>query len=400
MDNRELFHATMHRENGGQILHMEQGFNIPYDRWLSEGLPASVLNSDNVELTAGENLYDHFNVAGYLYCTFNQFCIPAFETRVLEETGDRRTYVNENGVTLTVRTDYVPGSTRGSPPHEVDFCIATPADYEENRYRLTGSAAKRCDGLWLERNAESFRTQRDHPVTLWVHGPFAFLREVVGVENAMVLPYTEPQMIRRMLDDHLATSMEAAEPVIRECRPDLCFVWEDCCGSSGPFIAPAMFASLMAPWYRRWKEYLLSLGVPWIMLDTDGDPRGLVRYWYEAGVDCMQPWEVNAVDMLRYAEENPRFVMMGGIYKHMFEPADPAQVGRFRTADVHKAIDDELERVVKPMRARGGYIAALDHWAFWNVTCDGYRHYSNALTERYGKGNSVTRLSPASPSPR
>ncbi len=345
-------------------------------------------------LTEAPNLYDYFNVAGYLYCKFEQFCIPPFQRKVIEEGGDRRTFVNTNGVTLTERTDSVAGSPYGSPPHEVDFTIAAPRAYGENRYRLTGSVDKRIDRGWLARNAEACRVQRDHPVTLWVNGPFSFLRELMGVENAMVLPYTEPEMIRLMLDDHLATCMAAAEPVIQACRPDMCFVWEDCCGSTGPFIAPNVFESLMAPWYRAWKDYLVSSGIPWLMLDTDGDPGGLVPHWYGAGVDCMQPWEVNSVDMLRYAEENPRWVMMGGIYKHMFEPADPAQVGRFRTTDVHAAIDEELERVVKPMRARGGYIAALDHWAFWGVTLDGYRYYSEQLAARYSKSNRVTRLVP------
>jgi hypothetical protein len=106
----------------------------------------------------------------------------------------------------------------------------------------------------------------------------------------------------------------------------------------------------------------------------------------------MQPWEVNSVDMLRYAEEDRRAVMVGGIYKHMFEPADPAQSGRFKTADVRTAIDDELRRVVEPMRKRGGYIAALDHWAFWGVTYEGYRYYSDKLAENYGKANRVTRF--------
>jgi len=116
-----------------------------------------------------------------------------------------------------------------------------------------------------------------------------------------------------------------------------------------------------------------------------------VKHWYEVGVDCLQPWEVNTVDMLKYAEEFPQYVMMGGIYKHMFEPGDPAQVGRFKTTNVHEAIDEELERVVKPMVKRGGYIAALDHLAFWGTTYDGYRYYSRRL-EKYGKANMVTRF--------
>ena len=193
-----------------------------------------------------------------------------------------------------------------------------------------------------------------------------------------------------------ATSMAAAAPLIQACRPDMCFVWEDCCGSTGPFIAPDIFDEIMAPWYREWKDFLVSVGVPWIMLDTDGNPSVLVRHWYEAGVDCMQPWEVNSVDMLRFAGEYPEYVMMGGIYKHIFEPADKAQVGRFLISDPFEAIDEELERVVGYMvrrnSARGGYIASLDHWAFWGVSYPGYRHYCLRLSERHGKANKVTRF--------
>ena len=44
------------------------------------------------------------------------------------------------------------------------------------------------------------------------------------------------------------------------------------------------------------------------------------------------------------------------------------------------------------MAKRGGYIASLDHWAFWGTTYDGYRYYSEKLGE-YGKANQVTRVS-------
>ena len=37
-----------------------------------------------------------------------------------------------------------------------------------------------------------------------------------------------------------------------------------------------------------------------------------------------KPYKVNPVDMLKLAEEFPDYAMMGGIFKHMFEPADPA----------------------------------------------------------------------------
>lgn len=386
MTNRELFHATMRRENGDKLLHMEQGFNIPYEQWLADGLPKHVARVGNAQLTPGENLYDHMNVAGYFHCRLDQLCMPPFEEKILEERDERRVLINKNGVTMMVRTD---GGE--ATPHEIDFTIKTPRDYEENRFRIVGNIEKRYSQKWLDENALEARAQQDYLVSLRVYGPFAFLREFLGVENAMVLPYTEPDMIRQMLQDHLETSMATAAPLIEGCRPDMCFVWEDCCGSTGPFIAPSIFEEMMAPWYRSWKDYLVSMGVPWIMLDTDGNPGGLVKHWYEAGVDCLQPWEVNSVDMLKFAAEFPKYVMMGGIYKHMFEPGDPAQVGRFKSSNVSETIDEELERVVKPMIERGGYIAALDHWAFWGTNYDDYGYYTQRL-KRYGKANRSTRF--------
>ena len=380
MNNRELFHATMRRENDGRLLHMEQGFNISRSEWLAEGLPPTV-STDGCPQLEGGDLFEHMNVSGYAYCHFQQFCIPEFEQKVLEEGDKTRVEISPNGVTRRVMT-----KGHGSPPHEIDFAIQTPADYREHRHRLTGNIDRRVDTARWAETGPRLKAQVNHPVTLWTHGPFAFLRELVGTENAMILPYTEEAMIKLMLRDHLEKCMAAAAPVIEACKPDMCFVWEDCCGSTGPFIAPDIFEKLMAPWYREWKDYLVGMGVPWIMLDTDGDPGPLVRNWYEAGVDCLQPWEVNSVDMLRFAEEFTQYVMMGGIYKHMFEPNDPAQVGRFKTADLFEAIDQELERVVKPMAGRGGYIAALDHWAFWGTTYKGYKHYAKEL-ERYGKAN-------------
>ena len=376
----------MKRENGDLLLHMEQGFNVNYDEWLETGLPTEVSNAYSPSIDDRVNLYDHMNVAGYLGCSFNQFCIPPFKERTLEISDGRKTYINERGATLKIRDD---GGS--SPPFEIDFAIKTPSNYEENRFRFIGNIEKRYDADWLREQGPKRRAQKNHPVTLSVNGPFGYLREFLGVTNSMILPYTEPEMIKLMLNDHLETSMASAEPVIKACKPDMCFVWEDCCGSTGPFIAPDIFLSIMAPWYRSWKDYLVSMGVPWIMLDTDGDPSSLVKHWYESGVDCLQPWEVNSVDMLKFAAEFPDYVMMGGIYKHMFEPGHPAQAGRFSTHDFRKAIDGELERVVVPMKrragGRGGYIAALDHWAFPGVTYDGYRYYSDQLSKNYGKAN-------------
>ncbi|GHV26120.1 hypothetical protein AGMMS4952_05500 [Spirochaetia bacterium] len=396
MNNRELFNAVMRHENGDQLLHFELGFNVPYKKWYKQGMPSHVQSVGWAEITEKENLFDHFNVTGLVNCgVINQFCVPAFEEKTISDDGKKITFINSLGNTLAGISDKVQqtrddGANVGSPPAEIAYAIKSLEDYERERYRYTGNIEKRYNPAWLKAHAAPHRDMTDFIPTLWVHGPFAYLRELIGTEMAMMAPYEDPDWVRMMLEDHLKTAMAAAKEPIRAIKHQVAFVWEDCCGSTGSFIAPAVFDEQFAWWYREWKDYTKNMGIPWTMMDTDGDPTPLVSRWFENGIDCMHPWEVNGVDMLKVAEQYPNYIMMGGIYKHMFEPNDMAQLGRFNTSDVHMAIDQELERVVKPMRKRGGYFPSLDHWAFWGIEYDDYRYYCDRMLD-YGKANVSTR---------
>ena len=158
MNNRELFHATMRRENDGRLLHMEQGFNISRGEWLAEGLPAAVSTDGSPQIEGGD-LFEHMNVSGYAYCHFQQFCIPEFEQKVLEEGDKTRVEISPNGVTRRVMT-----KGHGSPPHEIDFAIKTPADYQEHRHRLTGNIDRRVDTARWAETGPRLKAQVNHPV--------------------------------------------------------------------------------------------------------------------------------------------------------------------------------------------------------------------------------------------
>ncbi|MBI2941580.1 MAG: hypothetical protein HYY04_14190 [Chloroflexi bacterium] len=387
MTNRELFHATMRRENGDRLLHVVQGFFPRVEDWRAQGLPAGIAQPPFPGISPTPDLFDHFNVSKFAYCRFEEFHVPAFERIVVAESATTKVVRNSRGNTLEVRSD-----GGASLPHELDFAIKSRLDYETLRDRLTSHLDERAQLGDLGVEGEALRGQRDHLVSLWVHGPFAYLRELLGVQNAIVAPYDDPDWVRLMLDDHLRVSMEAGARVIDTCRPDLSYVWEDCCGSSGPMVSPPVFQELYLPWYRRWKSFLLDMGVPWIVMDTDGCPTPLVRLWMEGGVDCILPWEVNSVDIFQAAREHADLALMGGIYKHMFEPADPAQAGRFRSTDVRQAIDEELDRVVRPLRQRGRYLPSLDHWVFREVRYPDFRYYCEQLVGKYGVANRSTRF--------
>jgi len=398
-NNRELFHATMRGENGDQLLHFEQGFAVPWKKWQKQGLPAHV-DPCGATLGPAETLYDHFNVTGF-YCpareSVNSFRYPEFKGDFYSDQGDRVTYVNGLGNTLmslsekamTSRDD---GSSFGGLLHEIDFAVKCRRDYEAIRGEYTGNIDKRCDYAKAAELAPAGNAQADYPVVFFVNGPFAHLRAILGTENAIAAPYEDLEWTRMMLRDHLEVMSGIVDRLAKIIRFDMTFVWEDCCGGSGPFMSPPMFDVAHAWWYREWKDFTRSIGIPWAWLDTDGDPSPLVTRWYENGIDCMLPWEVNGVDMLKFAEAYPKYRMMGGIYKHMFEPNAPAQVGKFNTRDVREAIDQEMKRVVEPMRKRGRYFPALDHGASYYIDYPDYKYYCEKMTG-YGKANRVTRFS-------
>lgn len=391
MTNRELFHATMAGENGDDLLHMELSFDVQDEKWFKEGLSDTIEPCGFPTFTKHTNYFDYIQVSGFKFVNFDQFCLPKFDEKTISIIGDRKISIDGNGATWQSRTDSDRGMGRGSIPHEIDFTFKTPEAYLENRYRLTENTDKRVDYNYLEENSKLMVNQDDYIISLWAHGPFAYLRALMGTENAMVMPYYEPNMIKMMLEDHLEKCKKAAEPVIKSLKPDVSYVWEDCCGSTGPFITPNIFQEFMAPWYKGWKDYLNQMGVKWIVLDTDGDPSPLVKLWYESGVDLMLPWEVNGIDMLKFADEYKEYCMWGGIYKHIFEPNHPAQVGKFDGLDLYQAIDRELERVLPKMKKRGRYFPALDHSVHSNVTYKGFEYYNRMMQEKYGTAMLSTR---------
>jgi hypothetical protein len=248
--NRELFHATMAGENGDQLLYIEQGFwDGLYEDWLTEGLPPTLYPPSFAGIGERPSLFDYFDTAKWAYCWFNQFYYPEPLEETLELHDGRRVYRDRMRNTLAVRAD-----GGASLPQQLDFAIKNRDDYLAVRDQLTGNASERVPVAQFLPEAQmpalaaAAGNQGDHLVSLWVHGPFAFLRDLLGVEMAITVPYLEPEWARMLLDDHLKTCQEVAALIISELQPDLCYVWEDNAGKTGPMVSPKLFREFHLPW--------------------------------------------------------------------------------------------------------------------------------------------------------
>ncbi len=374
MNNRQRFHAAMHFQPVDRICHVEQGFwEQTYRRWQSEGLPPGVAYPELFGRSPENDLFAHFDIAKFAYVRLEQYYLPAFVEETIEVTGRYRLYCNSRGVTLREMKDNV------SMPQFVSYPIKTLPDYLELRERLVGSADARFPVNW-DQDAAYFRQQERDIVGVHIDGFFGYPRELMGVENLLFAFYDDPELVSRMIADHLNLVRSLYERVIEEVRPDFAFIWEDMSYKNGPLISPALFRRFLLPAYQELTAFLRHMGIRIILVDSDGNIEQLIPLWLEGGVTGLLPFEVRAGnDVTSVRKRYPNLQIMGGIEKHCLEHGK-----------AH--IDDELERVLPFMQASGGYIASLDHWVHSEIPLGNFKYYGDSITSFSGQGKPRTGM--------
>ena len=106
MSNRELFHATMRRENGDRLLHYELGYNAgTLDKWYKQGLPRDILAPELFGVRPTPDLFDHLNICKFAMCQFEQYYVPPFPSEIIEKRRISTIIRDGRGNTMEHRTD-------------------------------------------------------------------------------------------------------------------------------------------------------------------------------------------------------------------------------------------------------------------------------------------------------
>ena len=89
-------------------------------------------------------------------------------------------------------------------------------------------------------------------------------------------------------------------------------------------------------------------------------------------MDVMSPFEVaSGCDVVEIGRQYPDLIICGGIDKRVL-------------AKGKKEIDEMVERILPPMRRRGGYIPTCDHGVPAEVSLGNYFHYRKRCVELGG----------------
>ena len=253
------------------------------------------------------------------------------------------------------------------------FPVESREDWEEKlRWRYDPEAPGRFPEDFEARCAAL--RERDYVLSIAFSGAFWQLREWCGMEGLCMLMVEQPAFVEEMEAFWADFMLRTLEPILRLAPPDHVVVNEDMAYKLHSMISPTMARRFLMPSWQQWIEAIKAASPETVVeMDSDGYNAELLPLWIEAGFDAVSPMEVAAGnDIVAYRREyGDRIAFRGGIDKRALA----------KGGDVMRA---ELERVVPPLLATGGYIPGCDHGVPPDIAWPDFVEYTRLLAEMTG----------------
>lgn len=352
---------------GAPLVRREFGFYC-LEAWGEQGLPTDVPLADLM----------HYDPPGHHYLGGLGWCeaalCPAFEEAILEDRGDHEVVRDVAGR----RVLYFRGRRSGFMPEYLDHPVRDRRTWEEDvAWRLDPTSPERYADLEARMAAAVEEAARGMMICQRVIGPYMYLRSLIGPERLLYAFYDLPDVVH----DCMAAWLRLADAVIarhqRYVTLDELYFAEDICYNAGPLISPDMVREFLFPYYEELIAHTRARQIDrrrhlYVHIDTDGRATTVIPLYRGIGMDVMSPFEVAAgCDVLEVGRQYPDLVILGGIDKRVL-------------ARSLAEIDAMVERILPPMRARGGYIPTCDHGVPAEVPLSNYLHYRARCLELGG----------------
>jgi len=254
-------------------------------------------------------------------------------------------------------------------PEFLEYPVKTEDDWQQlKEERLQIDQPGRAAQDWDIFRARLKKTGEGVRVGMLPCGLFGMPRELLGAEELLVSFYTQPGMIRDMMEHLTSLWISVWEKVAAEVQIDHIHIWEDMSGKQGSLISPQMIREFMMPCYDRIVDFAGTAGVRIVSVDSDGDCSGLVEVMTQHGVNMFFPFEVQAgCDILEYRRLYPELGIIGGLDKRAL-------------AKTKTDIDHQLDIAVSMVK-QGRYIPAFDHHIPPDVPWDNFKYAAENIRE-------------------
>jgi hypothetical protein len=258
------------------------------------------------------------------------------------------------------------------PRPDLDHWPTSSSGLNLLRQRLNPRDPNRFPEDWDER-VQSWQG-REHPLLLWLNRGFF---QSIGVQgwrsfaDVIYLVEDDPEFIKGIMEIQGEFLSTMAESVLKDVQIDGAILSEPIGGNHGPLISPEMYAQFMLPCYQPIFEVLDRHGVETIMVRTYANARLLLPIFVEMGVNCLWAHErkTGAMDYMDIRKEFGRDLrLIGGIDLDVLRQ-NPETIRR------------EMNEVLPPLLADGGFIPLLDGRVREDSLFENYAYYKRLLEE-------------------
>ncbi|WKY46786.1 uroporphyrinogen decarboxylase family protein [Eubacteriaceae bacterium ES3] len=245
--------------------------------------------------------------------------------------------VNEWGVTIR----WPEGQLGSFPVHDDEHIVLK--EITEWRDYVKAPNVVFPESAWEQAIADANAVDSDNQyVTAFiVPGLFEHTHYLMGMENALMSFYEEPEAMHELIDYLTEYELAYAKELVTHLKPNAVFHHDDWGSQISTFLSPAMFEEFFLPAYKKIYGFYKENGVELIVHHSDSYAATLVPYMIEMGMDIWQgPMRTNDIPAL-IKEFGGKITFMGGLHSGEIDHPDWSQ------EEIDKAVEKVCEEFGK-----------------------------------------------------
>lgn len=356
MTSKERVNAMFARRDQDRVPRYETFWPETIERWQAEGLEG--------DADAVLNEYLHADIQKIVW--FWPVPFPG-QKEILEETDETETYKDANGGIVRFWKH-----KSGTPEHIGFSC--TSRDIWETDYKP--AMIQQDVTIDLEEVRTRFAEAARHQRWTVLCGVEAFeaIRKIIGDEEAMMSMMDDPEWIADIAKVEADLLLKNYQAVLDAgIQPDGLWIFGDMAFKNMTFCSPDTYRELIWPQHKRIADWAHAHDMKMIF-HSDGDLRGVMDLYIEAGFDCLQPLECKASMDIRtlIPTYGDRLAFFGNV-----------DVMTLLTNDLDR-IEQEVKNKLEAGKQSKGYIYHSDHSVPPQMSWESYQALIGML-DTYGK---------------
>lgn len=155
------------------------------------------------------------------------------------------------------------------------------------------------------------------------NGIFEKLHYAMGMEEAMINFYDEPEAMHDLIDFFVDFEIKQAEEIVKYIHPDALFHHDDWGTQRNSFLAPEMFEEFLVPAYEKIYAFWKENGVEIIVHHNDSFSANLLQFHSRMNIDIWQG-AVYENDIPKCVAEHDQhgITIMGGLNNGVYDKPD------------------------------------------------------------------------------